>query len=290
MSSPIPAKISSTDIWPLAVRLELLPGNSVLERFERAAAYGFDAVELPGRYLADYRQELLACRHRLPLKISSISLGYRGSLISADPQLRNQCRSDIVLLLNLCAELGAQVLVMPPLLNADAEHWPSGAQPPGSVNERDALLLDELPSLAETARSLNVTLTLEPVNRFETSYLRTLSHASQICSALNRPSLGVTADFFHMQIEELQPADAIRKTGSWLRHVHVADNTRVEPGAGSLNFSAGFDALHETGYRGYVVVECRSLTGPASRVLPDCATFLRSELATSTQKGCGSAE
>lgn len=269
--------------WPLAIRLEVLPGESVLEKFEHAAGYGFDAIELPGRYLAGYRDELLACRNRLPLKISSISLGYRGSLISSDPVVRSECRRDIQNLLNLCAEIGAGVLVVPPLLNMDAQHWPAHARPPESASERDALLLDELSPLAEVARKLNVFLTLEPVNRFETSYLRTLAQASELCAAANRSSLGITADFFHMQIEELQPADAIRKTGKWLRHVHVADNTRVEPGVGSLNFRPGIAVLHEIGYRGYLVVECRGLSGPAEIVLPRCAQFLRNMVFESEQ-------
>jgi len=64
--------------WPIGIRLEVLDGQTVPEKF--ANAYGFDAVELPGRYLADYRDELLACASRLPLAVSTISLGFRGDL------------------------------------------------------------------------------------------------------------------------------------------------------------------------------------------------------------------
>ena len=45
--------------WPIWIRLEVLDGQTVPEKFANANAYGFDAVELPGRYLADYRDELL---------------------------------------------------------------------------------------------------------------------------------------------------------------------------------------------------------------------------------------
>ena len=74
--------------WRLGVRMEVLPGDGVRERFEYAARYGFDAVELPGRFLADYRDDLMTCRHDLPLPVSSISLGFGGSLASADPEAR----------------------------------------------------------------------------------------------------------------------------------------------------------------------------------------------------------
>jgi sugar phosphate isomerase/epimerase len=177
--------------------------------------------------------------------------------------------------LNFCEEIGAKVLVMPPQLDVDTQHWPANAQPPASSSDRDAMLLDALPFLAETAKRHNVMLTLEPVNRFETSYLRTLSHASRLCSAVHCSSLGITADFFHMQLEESNPADAIRQAGQWLRHIHVADNTRVEPGCGILDFRSNFSALHDIRYEGFVVIECRNLSGPADEVLPKSAQFLR---------------
>ena len=59
-------------VIPLAIRLEVLPGKSIQEKFSNAASYGFDALELPGRYLGDYLDELLACRDGLPLPICSI--------------------------------------------------------------------------------------------------------------------------------------------------------------------------------------------------------------------------
>ena len=75
---------------PLAIRLDASPGDSLREQFANAARYGFEAGGLPGRSLSACRDGLLACRHELPLPISSISLGFRGSLISADPEAREQ--------------------------------------------------------------------------------------------------------------------------------------------------------------------------------------------------------
>jgi len=266
---------SATGVWPLAIRLEVLPGDGMLEKFSNAAAYGFDAIELPGRYLNEYRDELLASKHRLPLKVSSISLGFRGSLVSADEKHRRTCRDDIVGLLDLCADLGAMGLVMPPLLRVDTLTQASDRDRWQSSEDLDAVLLAALPALADAAYRRNVSLLLEPVNRFETSYLTTLGHASRLCAQVNHPGLGITADFFHMQIEELKPAAALREAGHWIKHVHVAENTRVEPGPGSLDFHVGFDALREIGYQGYVVVECRGLSGPAQDVLPHSSDFLR---------------
>ena len=60
--------------WPLGIRLEVLPGSNLREKFQRAAEYGFDAVELPGRYLSEYRDELMAEHDRLPLPVARLFL------------------------------------------------------------------------------------------------------------------------------------------------------------------------------------------------------------------------
>jgi sugar phosphate isomerase/epimerase len=260
----------------LAIRLEILPGNSILDKFVNAARYGFDAVELPGRYLNNYITELLACKNDLTLDISSISLGYRGSLLNANDNVRAQCRQDIKELLSLCAKLGAIGLVMPPILHKDAPTGLTDAQTGTDTKKaKDNLLLEQLPELADHAHKNGVVLLLEPVNKFETDYLNTIDHALSLCKKLNHPGLAITADLFHMQIEELEPINAILNAGKWIKHVHIAENTRVEPGPGSLNFEPLFRALLDIGYAGYIVTECRSLSGPADQTLPYSAQYIR---------------
>ena len=51
--------------WPLSIRLEVLPGEGVIEKFERAATYGFDVVELlpmPGHHASDFLAAKLVYR------------------------------------------------------------------------------------------------------------------------------------------------------------------------------------------------------------------------------------
>jgi sugar phosphate isomerase/epimerase len=78
-----------------------------------------------------------------------------------------------------------------------------------------------------------------------------------------------------MQIEELDIGESIAQSGRWIRHVHVAENTRVEPGPGSMDFIPGFKALKELGYGGIIELECRTLSGPAEEVLPRSAGYIR---------------
>lgn len=262
--------------WPVGIRLEVLDGETILEKFANAAAYGFDAVELPGRYLADYRDELMACASRLALPVCTISLGFRGSLVSADATARRRCCADVRALLELCADLGAAGLVMPPVLDMDNHPRITDPGPHPTVRAaEDALLLAQLPELADSARETGTLILLEPICRTETNYLNTLSRAVELCKQCGREEIGITADFYHMTLEESDPLEALREAGSWIRHVHVGSSVRAEPDPDSLDLAPGMDVLREIGYRGYVVAECRSLSGPPGEVLPRSARYLR---------------
>ena len=145
------------------------------------------------------------------------------------------------------------------------------------MSERlDALLAEQLPAIGDAVRERGVMFLLEPVNKYESDFLNSSEHAAAICETVNHSHLGLTADFFHMQMEELKPADAIQRSSKWIHHVHVAENTRVEPGPGSLDFAPGFRALKDAGYDGLIETECRWLSGPAAKVLPESVSCLKS--------------
>lgn len=266
----------TNDHRPLSIRLEMLPGERVIDQLHVAHAAGFEGIALPGRFLDRWLSGLRECLADSPLPLVSISLGFRGSLLSPHATVRETCRTDLLRLLDLCAELGAGRLNVPPCLNCDnPERIVDSGEFPSVTDRLDALLLEQLPSLGDEALERGVELLLEPVNQYESDYLHTVEHAAQLCEALNHSHIGLTADFFHMQMEELHIPDALRAAGRWIRHIHVAENTRVEPGPGSLDFKPGFRALKEIGYDGWIEVECRRLSGPAGRVLPASVNHLR---------------
>ncbi len=261
----------------LSCRLELLPGDTVRERLRQAARYGFDAVSVPGRHLDDYREPLAACRNDRPLPLASLSLGFKGSLLSPDAALRRQCRESLLELFGVCEALSIPVLNMPPVLLQDNPERICTAGRFPSVRERlDAMLLDQLPELGDEARKHGVQLLLEPVSRSESDYLHQVGHAADLCRRVTHPNIGLTADFYHMHAEEPDIPQAIHSAGKHLKLVHVAEAiTRMEPGSGSTDFRPGFAALNGMGYSGFVELECRVLSGPPDRALPAAVRFLR---------------
>ena len=255
----------------ISCRLELLPGDSLPARFEAARRFGFDGVSLPGRFMSDWltpmREHLPDC----PLPRFAISLGFESSLLHPDASERTRCRESIVRLLDIAAELGVPRLNVAPVLICDN---PVRIQGPDARETQDRLLKEQLPGLGDEARSRNVTFLLEPVNRYESDYLNSIVHAAAITREINHPNVAITADLFHMQMEELDPAAALRAAADQLGFVHVAENTRIEPGVGSLDFKSPFAALQQSGYNNGIELESRSLSGPAEEVLSRSVVYL----------------
>ena len=252
----------------ISIRFEMLPGKSVIDKLNNAKKFGFDGVALPGRFLSSYLEELVGCLADVPLPLVSMSLGFEGSLVSPRKEIRQKCRDSLLGLFDLCAKLGVKSLNMPPVLVQD------NLERLVEEKAQDELLLSQLPGLCDEAEKRGVTLLLEPVNSYETEYLTTVPHAAMLCKKVNHSHIGITCDFFHMQTEELNIPNSILTAGKWIKLVHVAENTRVEPGPGSLDFKPGFKALKEIGYNGTIEIECRKLSGKPENVLPRSIEYL----------------
>ena len=262
----------------LSCRLEVLPGSTVLEQVTQARDYGFDGIGLPGRFLTTYREEVEQVLDDLPLPLMSLSLGFESSLLHPEASERRRCLESLCGLMDVCARWGVKKLNVPPVLLQDNPVRITDPNPYSSLVERlDALLLDELEAVVDEAEARDLVFLLEPVNRFESEYLHSVEHAARLSARIGRPGLGVTIDTYHMQLEELKPSEAIARAGKEIRHVHVAENTRVEPGVGSLDFASVFGALRSIGYDDWIEVECRSLSGRPEEVLPCSVNFLRAQ-------------
>ncbi len=261
----------------LACRLEVLPGNDDLQRIINARDYGFEGIGLPGRQLERHQKSWLELfTDNPPLPAVSLSLGFRGTLLHPQERKRQRCRDSICRLMDTCVRLRVKLLNVPPVLKEDNPERITSADRYDSIEARqDALMLDQLPILGGEARSRGLLLLLEPVNRYESDYLHSIEHGARLCRLAQHPSVGLTIDTFHMQLEEPNYRQAIRNARDQIRHVHLADNTRTEPGSGSLDQTAIFQALKAIDYSGWFEVECRKLSGPGATVFPRSVKFLK---------------
>jgi sugar phosphate isomerase/epimerase len=125
------------------------------------------------------------------------------------------------------------------------------------VNREQALgwLAEGLHHLGKHAASLGVQLIYEPLNRYETNLINTLEDGVLFLMTNQIKQVGLLADLFHMNIEEVDMAVSIRACADFIMHVHFADSNRRPVGNGHTRFVEVAKALKEINYQGYVSAE-----------------------------------
>jgi D-psicose/D-tagatose/L-ribulose 3-epimerase len=108
---------------------------------------------------------------------------------------------------------------------------------------------------AEVAKSASVDLVLEVVNRFETNLLNTTAQGLRFIDETGSDHVLLHLDTFHMNIEEANPAAAIRLAGDKLGYFHIGESNRGYLGDGVINFDLIFDALLDINYQRDIVFE-----------------------------------
>lgn len=108
---------------------------------------------------------------------------------------------------------------------------------------------------AEFAMAYDMPLLIEPINRYETNWILTAEDGCDLLDQLNVSSVKLLLDTFHMNIEESNMVEAIKKTGHRLGYVHFADNNRRAPGQGQTNFIELLGALSSIHYCGPIIAE-----------------------------------
>lgn len=123
--------------------------------------------------------------------------------------------------------------------------------------------------ICKYASDRSVTVLLEPLNKYEgyPGFLNTIEHALVLIDEIGEDNLGIQADLFHMNLEEVSICDALRRAGNQLRHVHLADSNREAPGTGHTDFTAVVRTLREIDFKGFIAFDC---VAPK----PDMKTFL----------------
>jgi len=102
----------------------------------------------------------------------------------------------------------------------------------------------------------NVTICVECVNRFETHFLNIAEDAVRFCKEVGTGNIKVHLDCFHMIREEKSFSGAVKIYGKeYLGYIHVNENDRGIPGTGLVPFKEFFQAVHEIGYDGPLVIE-----------------------------------
>jgi len=117
------------------------------------------------------------------------------------------------------------------------------------------LVVKNLKPLAAYAAGKGVEICIEPLNRFETDFLNTVDQGLKLVKAVGAKNVKLHLDTFHMNIEEKNQPEAIRRAGKLLGHFHACGTDRGVPGNDSLQWKPIVQALKDVGYDQDIVIE-----------------------------------
>jgi D-psicose/D-tagatose/L-ribulose 3-epimerase len=222
-----------------------------LPLYERLAAMGFDGIELPVFDAdVDRFRELGERLRDMGLARTAIAVcNEEADPISLDPAVRKAAVASLCRVVDCCEASSADLLGGP--LYAAIGRF-SGVGPSETEWQHGVEVIREV---ADHAARAGVSLALEFLNRFEIYLLNDAADTARFVDEVDRPNVGVHYDTFHAHIEEKDPAAAIRAAGRSIHHFHASENDRSTPGLGQVRWRESLEALHETGYDGWLTIE-----------------------------------
>ena len=240
-----------------------------LERFARAAACGFRAVEfqVPYDYPVQQMADLLA-EHRLALALidtptGNWQAGDRG--LAAVPGREAEFRSGL-----------EKTIEYARVLKAECVHVLAGVYDSTTPYElAESTFVTNLKIAANALADIGVAAVIEPINnkmdvvqggeRYVTQgmrgfFLHRVDQARRIIERVASDNLFLHLDLYHQQIMQGNLAQTLRENIAVIRHIQFAGVPgRHEPNVGEINYPFLFDLIDELGYRGRVGCEYRPL-------------------------------
>ena len=238
-----------------------------LERFERAAAWGFPAVEFQVPY--DYPAEQLAAllvQHKLALALIDTP---SGNWQAGDRGLASVAGREAEFLSGLETTIAYARQLKP-----DCMHVLAGVYESATPYElAEVTFVANLKIAADALAKINVAAVIEPINnkmdvvtggeQYVTQgmrgfFLHRVDQARRIMARVAHDNLYLHLDLYHQQIMQGNLAQTLRDNIGVIRHIQFAGVPgRHEPDVGEINYPFLFDLIDELGYRGYVGCEYR---------------------------------
>jgi D-psicose/D-tagatose/L-ribulose 3-epimerase len=233
-------------------------GREHFSVFARVKKAGLDFVEMlvpePGELdLVETRAAL--ADHGLGV-ILAARVNLARDLASAD---RSACENG-VRYLETCVEAAAKVgatIVGGPLFGSPLV-FAGRAPAPVSDDERRRRIdqiVEGFRRAGRRAHNAGVVFGVEPLNRFETDIANTAEQALALVRQTDSPAVGIMLDTFHMNMEEYDMGQAIRRAGPHLVHFQANENNRTFVGKGHINWTMIARALHDANYSGPIALE-----------------------------------
>lgn len=218
-----------------------------LDRFEAAAAAGFNAVEVLFPYDLAVKETQRACQANglEMILINAPPPNYAGGErgFAAVPSLVDRFRKDIVRAYRYAEALDVRFL-----------HVMAGMAEGEEAFETFVANLD----WAARAAPTGLTLTVEPLNPVAMPgyYMNDYALAERVIKAVNLPNVALQYDSYHAQMIHGDAVAVFDKYHKISAHAQIGDTPdRGAPGTGDVDFPALFRLMQNLGYDGWISAE-----------------------------------
>jgi sugar phosphate isomerase/epimerase len=252
--------------------------------YQRLKHFGYDAIEIcppKGRYglgvsMESYVETHKHLKEEFALDVSCINECWGEMWDPFSPvfkTLTERKTADLAVsetksTIDFAAELDAPFVTI-----AVAIHAPITAE---NAAEATAIAVDALQRMSDYAASKGVQLVFEATNHLEMGkFVNTAANHKRMIELTGRDNIGIQLDWFHVNLEELNPYEAVMDAQPLLWHLHFRDSNSLTPGYGKTDFKAVMRALKKTGYSGYCTIESAPMVPDPDTAAKDGIDYLK---------------
>jgi 5-keto-L-gluconate epimerase len=221
------------------------------DSIKKAADLGYDGIELALKAADEIEpMKLSKMLEKSNMEVSCISTGQvfadTGLMFTdSDAEKREKVKNIFIQFINLASGFGQKV-------NIGRVRGKIGNDGRELAEQR---FINMVRDLCDYALSKDVTLILEPVNRYEIDFINTVEEGVQLIKKVASPNMKLMPDVFHMNIEDVSIGKELARHIKHIAYIHLADSNRLAPGWGHTDFDQIFTHLKNANYKGWLSVE-----------------------------------
>jgi D-psicose/D-tagatose/L-ribulose 3-epimerase len=252
--------------------------------YQRLKNCGYDAIEIcppKGRYGLGVKMEAYLNTHKqlkadFGLAVSCINECWGEMWDPYSPNyktLTEEKTADLAVSetkssIDFAAELGAPSVTIAVAIHDQITR--------DNVAECTAIAVDALQRMADYAKTKDIKLVFEATNHLEMGkFVNTALNHKRMIELTGRDNIGIQLDWFHVNLEELDPYEAVMDAQPLLWHLHFRDSNSLTPGYGKTDFKAVLRALKKTNYAGYCTIESAPMVPDADTAARDGIDYLK---------------
>ncbi|WP_048648842.1 sugar phosphate isomerase/epimerase family protein [Nitratireductor soli] len=242
---------------------EVVRDLSFEEQCRLAAALRYDGLEIapftlspePSRISAKERRHLRQVAADNGIAITGLHWLLTApdglSLTNDDAAVVARTRDHMLAMVELCADLGGNVLV----------HGSPEQRQMRHASSREAAretAMAHLAAAGDAAAPAGLVYCIEPLAPQMTDFITTVAEAVALVEAVGSPGLETMLDTYAAAGGEAEPTDALLERwlpGGHIRHIHFNDRSKRVPGLGDDRFAKIADCLKRHRYDGGIAIE-----------------------------------